>query len=483
MMRRYAGISCKIKGIRRISFLKQYLLLVICLILAVGGGGFIDASFAQANGPSGDKEAICKTMEIFPLVSQHVHGSTIVELPNGDLLAAWFQGSGERWADDVAIMGARFRVGEEKWSNIFVMADVPGFPDINPILFIDSQDRLWLMWYTVIANQWETSLPKYRISTKYMMPNGPPEWAWQDVLHVKPGDPAERGIQPGDHFVKTVERQIEEYAEYIAQSTSMPEQVMRNMVDRWKEDLLAKARGENMMRRGRLVDSSGRSTEQQLGYPYFRRMGWQTKNKAVIVDKNRMIVPLYSDGFSFSLMAITDDSGKTWQFSEPLVGPGNIQASIAKKTDGALVAYMRDNGPPPKRLHMSTSADKGLTWSPVRDSELPNPGSGADVVTMSNGHWALAYNDTEDGRHSLAISISTDEGKSWKYTRHLELDTRGKNITTSSGYPSIIQGRDDMLHVVYSYHHNDRRSAPNKTIKYARFNEAWVKQGDDSKSK
>jgi hypothetical protein len=37
--------------------------------------------------------------------------------------------------------------------------------------------------------------------------------------------------------------------------------------------------------------------------------------------------------------------------------------------------------------------------------------------------------------------------------------------------------------VVYSYHHNDRKGAPNKTIKYARFDEAWVRQGDSSKSK
>jgi predicted neuraminidase len=144
---------------------------------------------------------------------------------------------------------------------------------------------------------------------------------------------------------------------------------------------------------------------------------------------------------------------------------------------------MRDNGPPPKRLHVSSSADKGLTWSPVRDSGLPNPGSGADIVTMSNGHWALAYNDTEEGRHSLAISISTDESKSWQYTRHLELDTRDRNIATRSAYPSIIQGRGDMLHVVYSYHHNDRKGTSNKTIKYACFNEAWIRQGDVSKSK
>jgi len=46
---------------------------------------------------------------IFPLQSQHVHSSSLVELPNGDLLSCWFQGSGERKADDVKIMGARLK--------------------------------------------------------------------------------------------------------------------------------------------------------------------------------------------------------------------------------------------------------------------------------------------------------------------------------------------------------------------------------------
>lgn len=429
----------------------------------------------------GGEEAIFRAIEIFPLVKEHVHGSTIVELPNGDLLAAWFQGSGERWADDVAIMGARLQKGKDKWTRPFVMADVPGFPDINPILFLDPQDRLWLMWYTVIANQWETSLPKYRISENYVSSDGPPEWKWQDVILVKPGDPAERGIQPGDRFVKSIERQVNEYAEYVSKNSALPQLIVQSMVDRWKNDLLSKARGENMIRKGRLYNAQGGYIEKELGYPYFRRVGWQTKNKAIILDDNRIVVPLYSDGFSFSLMAITDNGGKNWQFSEPLVGPGNIQPSIAKKADGSLVAYMRDNGPPPKRLHISTSKDRGLTWSPVRDSSLPNPGSGADIVTMRNGHWALAYNDTEDGRYSLAVSISTDEGKSWQYTRHLERDMRDKKIATSSAYPSIIQGRDGTLHVVYSYHHNDRKGGPNKTIKYVQFNEAWVIQSENIK--
>ncbi len=78
---------------------------------------------------------------------------------------------------------------------------------------------------------------------------------------------------------------------------------------------------------------------------------------------------------------------------------------------------------------------------------------------------------------------STDEGKSWQHIRHVERDMRDRQIATSSGYPSIIQGRDGTLHVVYSYHHKDREGGPSKTIKYVQFNETWVKQGKTSQRK
>ena len=44
---------------------------------------------------------------IFPFQSKQVHASSIIESPNGDLLACWFYGSGERTANDVLIQGSR----------------------------------------------------------------------------------------------------------------------------------------------------------------------------------------------------------------------------------------------------------------------------------------------------------------------------------------------------------------------------------------
>ncbi len=406
---------------------------------------------------------------LFEPQEEHTHGSTIVELPNGDLLAAWFQGHGERWADDVRIMGARKRKGNTDWSRPFVMADVPGFPDVNPVLFLDTRQQLWLVWYTVIANQWETSLIKYRTSTDYMQEDGAPHWDWQNVLHVKPGGPTERGIQPDDSFITSVKQQQD----------TMSRRLMRlglniQQLEEWihfKNDILDKASGANMMRRGKLENPDGSTTAATLGYPYFRRMGWQTKNKAISIG-NRIILPLYSDGLEMSLFAITDDYGAHWQFSTPLVGIANIQATILQKQNGNLVTYMRDNGPPPQRHPMSTSTDNGLSWSPVVDSQLPNPGSGSDAVTLANGHWVIAYNDTDDGRHSLAVSLSTDEGKTWPYKRHIEYNHERKS---SAAYPSVIQGKDGDIHIVFSF-----RSAESslETIKYISIDEQWIRRGD-----
>jgi predicted neuraminidase len=198
-------------------------------------------------------------------------------------------------------------------------------------------------------------------------------------------------------------------------------------------------------------------------------------------------VPLYSDGFSFSLMAISDDWGATWKTSTPLVGRGNIQPSIARRKDGTLVAYMRDNGPPPKRLMISRSADRGETWSEVEDSSLPNPGSGAEVLVLANGNWVLVYNDLERGRWSLAVSLSEDEGRTWRWTRHLERDAAPADGGDAGQYhyPSIIQAADGTLHATYSFLAppsavtRDRENRPaRKAIKHAHFNERWIRSGD-----
>ena len=359
---------------------------------------------------------------VFPLHPKHNHAPGIVECPNGDLLVSWYRGSGERSADDVAVFGARKRRGQRSWSKPFVMADTLGFPDCNTCMMIDQQQRLWLFWPTILANSWESCLTNYRVSSDYDGP-GAPRWSDHGLILLKPD-----GFE--DRAMKILDR-------------------------------LLQLRPPLSPRQSAEVDEIRR----RLGDKLYWRLGWQPRCKPTVLPSGRILLPLYTDTFSISIMAISDDHGQTWYASQPLIGFGNIQPAVLRRNDGTLVAYMRENGPR-DRIRVSESSDDGLTWGPVGVTDLPNPGSGLDGIRLANGHWLLVYNDTVRGRNQLAVSLSDDEGRSWKWKRYLEKHEHGRYH-----YPAVIQGRDGTIHVVYSYFVRG-----GKSMKHAAFNEAWVRQ-------
>ena len=385
--------------------------LPLTLLLVLGAG-------TRADPPAYRAELI------FPLHPQHNHAPGIAECPNGDLLASWYRGSGERSADDVAVYGARLKKGADRWGEPFLLADTPGFPDCNTALFVDAKQRLWLFWPTILDNTWSSCLTNYRVSADYQG-DGPPKWDWQGVLFLKPLD-----------FEAEMLRGLESRAKLFPdQPRASPARIER--------------------------------LKEQIGNKLSSRLGWQPRCKPTVLPSGRILLPLYSDTYSVGLMAISDDGGTTWTAGKPLAGYGNIQPSVLRRGDGTLVAYMRENGPI-KRIRVAESKDDGVSWGPVGATDLPNPGSGLDAVRLANGHWLLVYNDTTAGRRSLAASLSDDEGKSWKWTRHLERHAEG-----SYHYPAVIQGRDGTIHVVYSYF-----VAGGKSMKHAAFTEDWVRQGD-----
>jgi len=362
---------------------------------------------------------------IFPLHTQHNHAPGVVECPNGDLLVSWYRGSGERQADDVAVYGAWWTKGESKWSEPFVLVDTPGFPDCNTALFIDDRQRLWLFYPTILANSWESCLTNFKVSSQFSRP-GVPKWDREGLILLKPDDFGEEARQQLDKDLGLFELALTD-----------------------------KLRQERDQVRARLGDK------------LFQRLGWQPRCKPTQLPGGRLLLPLYTDTFSISIMAISDDRGQTWRASRPLLGFGAIQPTVLRRDDGTLVAYLRENGPR-QRVRIAQSDDDGESWGHVGVSELPNPGSGLDGVRLANGHWVLVFNDTVRGRHRLAVSLSTDEGRSWNQTRHLEAQPSG-----SYHYPAVTQAKDGTLHVVYSYFVEQ-----GKSMKHAAFNEAWIQEGN-----
>jgi predicted neuraminidase len=369
-------------------------------------------------------EPIIERMAIFPANPKHNHASCVVELHDGTLLAAWYAGSGERKSDDVVIEGAWLKKGMTAWSPKFLMADTPGYPDCNPALFAAPDNTLWLFWPTILDHRWEGALLKY---LRRDQPTGEPtawKWAASGVLHITPKDFAA------------------EFDRAIAALSDQEKSTHSRMLDELKK---------------------------RAGDELYQRLGWMPRVHPLLLPSGRWILPLYSDTFSASIMAISDDRGETWTASRPLIGFGNIQPSLVRKKDGELVAFMRDNGPH-HRIRLSRSRDDGVSWSPVVDSAFPNPGAGIEAIRLTSGRWALIYNDLPKGRHSLAVSLSDDEGESWNWTKHVERTEPGEG---QFHYPSIIQAADGMIHVTYTSSGPGRGS----TIEHARFNEAWLMAG------
>ncbi|MFC1759751.1 exo-alpha-sialidase, partial [Planctomycetota bacterium] len=270
-------------------------------------------------------------------------------------------------------------------------------------------------------NSWESCITHYVTSTDYLG-DGVPNQSGNGIILLKPDNFQEPAIERWNEYKKTLpldltERQQREVEEF----------------------------------------------QERLGEKLYQRLGWQPRCKPTVLPSGRILLPLYSDTYSFSIMAISDDQGATWFASKPLIGFGNIQPIVLRRADGTLLAYMRENGPRGK-IRVAESKDDGATWGKVYDSVLPNPGAGVDGIVLRSGKWLLIYNDTTDDRKSLAVSLSDDEGQTWKWTRHLE-----KHDSGAYHYPAVIQGKDETVHFVFSYFVEG-----GKSMKHVAANETWL---------
>ncbi len=351
------------------------------------------------------KQAIISEEIIFPTQKDHTHGSSIVMLPDGDLLAAWFQGSGERTADDVRIMGSRLKKGAKTWTSPFLMADTKGIPDCNPVLFLNRKGKLFLFWVAVQANKWENTILRFRTSTNYKGEEAP-VWEWQDNILLK----------PDESFVTEVEKRFKELPENEAGWAAYAP-TYDTMIKDASKDLLK------------------------------RSIGWMTRIHPITLESGRILLPLYSDGLNFSMVAISDDEGATWRPSLPIVGRGPIQPALAIKKNGDIVAYMRDSGDSPTRVQKSTSKDNGESWSAALKTEIPNEAS-VEICVLKDGKLAFVGNDSNDGRYRFSIFLSDDEGETWKWKELIEYDPTKKG---SYSYPCLIQTKDGLLNLSYSF--------------------------------
>ncbi len=183
------------------------------------------------------------------------------------------------------------------------------------------------------------------------------------------------------------------------------------------------------------------------------------KNKPIQLSDGTIICPtsteIEKEGKDVDWMVhfeITKDLGKTWE----VVGPINngttfdaIQPSILTYPDGKMQVLCRTRQ---NVISQSWSDDQGKSWSKMTATDLPNPNSGTDAVTLKDGRQLLIYNHTTkegkqpNGRNMLNLALSND-GKEWIPVMTLE----NKPAKAGYSYPAIIQTADGLVHITYTY--------------------------------
>lgn len=180
------------------------------------------------------------------------------------------------------------------------------------------------------------------------------------------------------------------------------------------------------------------------------------KNKPVVLGDGAWLAGSSTEGNADGWRVhfeLSRDAGATWEKIGPVgkgVGFDAIQPSILLHPGGALQAVGRTKQ---GVVAQTWSKDGGKTWSALTATELPNPNSGTDAVTLADGRQLIVYNhsahranEPKGNRYPLDLAVSRD-GLKWRHVATLESEPLGSGYA----YPAVIQSSDGRVHVTYTW--------------------------------
>ena len=365
------------------------------------------------------------------------HASSIVELKNGDLLATYFGGTKER-NPDVCIWTQIKKKGSDKWSKPVLAAD--------GVFKLGSEGALFAGVDTTCAKAHVGPVKNMKISWAQAKSPGAADnkaldgyyrkACWNPVLFEMPNGEIWLFFKIGLNVANWTGwvTKSKDGGKTWSEKTHLP------------KDFLGPVKNKPEIINGRLICPT--STEGKGGWKFHveildlktKEWKWVDIPREMAVLSQDMVPVLPKDGKMPEI--ILRDSAKM----RPV---DCIQPSILRHADGRLQLVGRTRN---SRLASTFSSDNGDTWTPVTLLDVPQNQSGTDAVTLNDGRFVLIYNNVytvpgkkKDARTPCSLAISED-GITWNHFLTLEDSPIGQY-----SYPSIILGKDNTLHCIYTW--------------------------------
>jgi predicted neuraminidase len=290
---------------------------------------FAETVFAagEAESPFFRAQLIFRPSLRFP----RCHSSTIAALPDGSLMAAWWNGSEEGGRDNV-IRGSRRPAGSMLWEPPVILGDTPDMTEGNPVLFAAPGGEVWLFY--------RSGLP------------------WVKLMWKKSGD--------------------------MGRTWSEAEVFLGEPGWSFRSRALLLANGDIVLPVQNHGSDGFTPTGSSTSFIYSNDKGKSWKRTAQIITEPRSNEPTIiqrSDGSLLSFMRPYDrdpadrllwqsesfDNGRTWA---PATRTGLINPSKAiellKLQNGHVVLIFNDTQRSLSQLSLALSHDEGRTWSHKR---------------------------------------------------------------------------------------------------------------------
>jgi predicted neuraminidase len=350
------------------------------------------------------------------------HAPALLELPNGDLLCAWFAGSYEGSAD-VSVICSRLPKGAAAWTEPVMVSGDPHRSEQNPSLFLAPSGEVWAM-YTAQLDRMEgkDNMQFTSVVRRQKSLDSGKTWGPYDVVFPEEGTFCRQPIQ-----ILSNGRWI--FGNWIC------------------TDSASGLAGDPTA--FRISDDQGQ-TWRTVDMP---KSHGRVHANVVELENGHLAAFMRSRAADFIYRSESLDYGDTW--SEPVPTPlpnNNSSISALKLQSGRIaIAYNPTCTPEPKAdeaawpglrcpVAVALSEDGGLTFPLIRHMELGEGYVGAENSTNNRQYEYPYLMQGADGMLHLAYAYQTRRGVKWM--SFSEEDVIGKKRETVGLYnPTAAQSR------------------------------------------